>query len=63
MSQNEREEEAALARQYEGMRSRGCSLKEIGARRAKGFRPGEEPGVNEMEEEKAANESTQIERV
>lgn len=63
MSQDEREEEAELARQYEGMRSQGLSLEEIGARRAKGLGPGEEAGVDELEKEKAANESVRIERV
>lgn len=63
MSQEEREEEAALAREYEDMRRQGISLQEIGAGRAKGLGPGEQPGMNEKAEEKAAEQSKHIEKV
>ena len=63
MSQDEREEEVALARQYEEMRSQGLSLDEIGARRAKGFGKGEEPDTNEMAEMKVADTAKHVERV
>lgn len=63
MSQEEREEEAALAKQYEEMRKQGVSLQEIGAGRAKGLGPGEQPGMNEKAEEKAAEISRHIEKV
>lgn len=54
MSQEERNEEAALSEQYEQMRAQGVSLAEIGVGRAKGVGLGEEPGMNETVEEKAA---------
>ena len=63
MSQDEREEEAALARQYEEMRSQGLSLDEIGARRAKGLELGEQPDTNELAEMKAADTAKHVERV
>jgi SHS family lactate transporter-like MFS transporter len=62
MSQDEREEEAALARQYEEMRSQGLSLDEIGARRAKGLELREQPDTNEMAEMKAADTAKHVER-
>lgn len=62
MSQEEREEEAALAKQYEEMRTQGVSLEEIGAARVKGLGPGEQPGMNEKAEEKAANMSRHVEK-
>lgn len=61
-SQDEREEEAALARQYEEMRSQGLSLDEIGARRAKGLELREQPDTNEMAEMKAADTAKHVER-
>jgi SHS family lactate transporter-like MFS transporter len=63
MSQDERDEEAALARQYEDMRSQGLSLEEIGARRAKGLGPGGEADVHELAELKAADTAKHVERV
>jgi hypothetical protein len=63
MSQDGREEEAALAKQYEDMRSQGLSLEEIGARRAEGFGPGGEPEVNELAELKEADTAKHVERV
>ena len=54
MSQEERNEEAIQAKQYEALRASGVSLAEIGAGRAKGLGPGEQPGMNEQTEEKAA---------
>lgn len=54
MSQEERNEEAIQAKEYEAMRASGVSLAEIGAGRAKGLSHGEEPGMNEKAEEKAA---------
>ena len=65
MSLDEREEEAALARQYEEMRSQGLSLDEIGARRArraKGLELGRQPDTNEMAEMKAADTAKHVER-
>ena len=63
MTQEEREEEAVLARQYEDLRKEGVSLQEIGAGRAKALGPGEQPGMNEKAEEKAAYVSNHIEKV
>ena len=63
MTQEERDEEAALAKEYEEMRSQGVSLQEIGAGRAKGLGPGEQPGMNEKAEEKAAQMARHVERV
>ena len=63
MSQDEREEEAALARQYEEMRSQGLSLDEIGARRAKESELGEQLDTNELAEMKAADTAKHVERV
>jgi SHS family lactate transporter-like MFS transporter len=63
MSQQEREEEALLAKQYEDLRKEGVSLQKIGAGRAKALGPGEQPGMNEKAEEKAAYVSNHIERV
>jgi hypothetical protein len=63
MSQDERDEEAASVRQYEEMRSQGLSLKEIGARRAKGLGEGEQPDMNELAELKAADTAKHVERV
>jgi SHS family lactate transporter-like MFS transporter len=65
MSQDEREEEAALARHYEEMRSQGLSLEEIGAKgakRAKGLE-GEQPDLNELAQLKAADTAKHVERV
>lgn len=63
MSQDKREEEAALAKQYEVMRSQGLSLDEIGARRANGFGPGEQLDTNELAKMKAADTAEHVERV
>lgn len=63
MTQEEREEEAALAKQYEELRTQGVSLQEIGAGRAKALGPGEQPGMNEKAEEKAAEISRHVEKV
>jgi SHS family lactate transporter-like MFS transporter len=63
MSQDEREEEAAMVRQYEEMRSQGLSLDEIGARRAKGLEEGKQPDMNELAEMKAAGTAKHVERV
>lgn len=63
MSQEERDEEAALAKEYEEMRKSGVSLQEIGAGRAKALGPGEQPGMNEKAEEKAAEMARHVEKV
>jgi SHS family lactate transporter-like MFS transporter len=63
MTQEEREEEAALAKQYEELRTQGMSLQEIGAGRAKALGPGEQPGANEKAEQKAAEISSHVEKV
>jgi SHS family lactate transporter-like MFS transporter len=63
MTQEEREEEATLARQYEDLRTQGVSLQEIGAGRAKDPISGEQPGMNEKTEGKAAHISRHIEAV
>lgn len=63
MTQEEREEEAALAKQYEEMRTQGVSLQEIGAGRAKALGPGEQPGTDEKAGEKAAQMSRHVEKV
>jgi SHS family lactate transporter-like MFS transporter len=62
MAQEEREEEAALAKQYEDLRTQGVSLQEIGAGRAKALGPGEQPSMNEKAEEKAAEISRHVEK-
>lgn len=59
MTQEEREEEAALAREYEEMRANGVSLKEIGAGRAKGV---EDTSHQEWQEKRQDSEAiTRIE--
>jgi len=60
MSQDERDGEAALAKQHDEMRSQGLSLGELGAKRAKGLEPGD---MNELAEEKVANASRHVGRV
>jgi len=56
MSQEERNEEAEQAREYERMREQGISLREIGIARAKGVNAIMESGMSEPQEEKAAVE-------
>ncbi|RMY63962.1 hypothetical protein D0863_10166 [Hortaea werneckii] len=56
MTQEERNEEAEQAKEYERMREQGISLREIGIARAKGVNATIEPGMSEPQEEKAAVE-------
>ncbi|KAI6834678.1 sugar transporter family protein, partial [Hortaea werneckii] len=56
MTQEERNEEAEQAKEYERMREQGISLREIGIARAKGVNATMEPGMSEPQEEKAAVE-------
>ncbi|KAI7236278.1 sugar transporter family protein [Hortaea werneckii] len=56
MTQEERNEEAEQAKEYEKMREQGISLREIGIARAKGVNATIEPGMSEPQEEKAAVE-------
>ncbi|KAI7215083.1 sugar transporter family protein [Hortaea werneckii] len=56
MTQEERNEEAEQAKEYERMREQGISLQEIGIARAKGVKATMEPGMSEPQEEKAAVE-------
>lgn len=54
MSQEERNEENALAQEYERMRAEGVSLKEIGAGRAKGMEIGSAAAPSQKADEKDA---------
>merc|ERR1712014_574735 len=56
MAQEERNEEAEQAKEYERMRDQGISLREIGIARAKGVTATLEPGMSEPKEEKVAVE-------
>lgn len=66
MKQDERNEEAKAVLEYEEMRSRGVSLKEIGAARAKMDKPEGEASelhIDSLEAQKEKGEKKHLEHV